>query len=426
MSIRNSVLWSARTLVVLAPFSLAQAGVHIVDASGSGDFTTIQAAVDASSDGDVILVHDGTYAAFTIDNKGLAVYADLNANVAINGAVQVVNVVAAKTVVLSGLRVTGTSTNPAPSVALSCTNNLGVLRFQKCTLQGGQGLSNLNDSTESYPPAAHGVLLANDPNVSFVGCAMQGGNAFNNEYCFDCTGGAGGDGVNAQASSVAVYDSLCAGGSGGSVGQHGGAGGAGYRALSWGGFASRSTFKGGQGGYAADYIVAVGGPGGDGVHVNQGAGFIFLSESLIPGAGGASFLGPSYHGAPGSGVGGPGAAYMLPGFARVFSATTITGNGGTTSLTVYGQEGDKVFLPQSLRTSIQYSPALSGVWLIPHPAYLPVDPIAVIPASGSVTLDVSLLHLPSGVDAGVAFAQGFVISADGQKFLGSPVDVLML
>jgi hypothetical protein len=41
----------------------------IVDASGNGDFTDIQSAIDASSDGDLILVRTGTYAGFVLDRK---------------------------------------------------------------------------------------------------------------------------------------------------------------------------------------------------------------------------------------------------------------------------------------------------------------------------------------------------------------------
>jgi len=47
--------------------SSAAASTWVVDDSGGADFTTIQAAVDAASPGDVLLVQAGSYAAFTLD-----------------------------------------------------------------------------------------------------------------------------------------------------------------------------------------------------------------------------------------------------------------------------------------------------------------------------------------------------------------------
>jgi hypothetical protein len=427
MLVRTLVRWSARTLVLIGSASFAVAGVHIVDTAGQGNFTTIQAAVDASIDGDVILVRGGSYAAFTIDNKSLAIYADADATVAVNGAVQILNIAATKTVVLSSLQVTGTSTNPAPTAALSLTDNAGALRFQKCTFTGGAGLSSFDHFNDTYPPAAHGVRMANNPNVCFVGCTLRGGNAYvDASHCDECTGGLGGDGVRAQGSIVALYDSLCAGGSGGETGDFGGSGGVGYRALDVGGFASRSTFKGGDGGDAWDYIAAFGGHGGDALRLEQSAGFHLLSAAYQPGAGGESYFFPQAHGAPGVAISGTGSAVTLPGIARVFSATTLADDGGSISVTVFGQEGDKVYLPQSLRTSFTYKGAFSGVWLVPHPLYFALDPIAIVPASGSVTFDVSMLHLPSNVDAGVAFAQGYVVDTQGTHILGSPIDALLM
>ena len=56
---------------------LAAGGPLVVDASGGGDFTSIQAAVDAADDGDEILVKPGLYAeAITIEEKDVAVRGD--------------------------------------------------------------------------------------------------------------------------------------------------------------------------------------------------------------------------------------------------------------------------------------------------------------------------------------------------------------
>src|SRR5688572_1658513 len=60
--------------------AIATAGhVRIVDASGSAPFTSIQAAIDAAVDGDVLLVGAGTYPGFTVDGKGLVLLAPSSA-----------------------------------------------------------------------------------------------------------------------------------------------------------------------------------------------------------------------------------------------------------------------------------------------------------------------------------------------------------
>jgi hypothetical protein len=423
MSFRHFALWSARALVCLVPASLAQAGVHIVDASGQGNFTTIQTAVNASIDGDVILVRGGSYAGFSIGDRSLAIFSDVGANVQVSGTLAVTGLSDSKTIVVSGITVHGTSTTPAPTVALSLANNAGALRFQKCTFIGGNGLHVFPNN----PPAADGVALVNDRNVAFVACTLRGGDGWTDStQCYECHGGNGGAGVIAHGSTVALHDTLCQGGLGGEAGELGGRGGDGYHAFDAVGFASRTTFRGGKGGNAWDFIYAAGGNGGNALWVESAATFHLVSPSFVPGAGGVSYLFPDQSGGPGASIFGGGTTDTLPGPARVFTSSVMADDAGAIELTVFGQPGDRVFLPGAFRTSFKYQPALSGMLLIPMPAYLPVDPIAVIPAAGSVTVQASVLALPSGVDAAVSFLQGFIIDSDGNHSLGSPIDALTL
>lgn len=429
MSVRTLVCCSARAFFPLGCLSIATAGVRIVDLSGQGDHTTIQTAVDAAIDGDVILVRGGSYASFTVDNRALSIFADADAVVQVAGTLGVVNLALGKTLVVSGIKVTGTSALPAPSVALVLTNNAGALRFQACTFTGGKGLSisGAGGGGTTYPNAAHGAVLTNNPNVAFVACTLRGGDAWQDPTgCYECHGGMGGTGVLAQTSAVALYDSLCQGGAGSETGELGGNGGAGYHALDWGGFASRTTFKGGKGGNAWDFIYAQGGNGGHGLWVESGAGFHLLADVCVGGFGGISYLFPNLNGASGDPIHGSGLVDQLPSPARVFSATTLADTGGTIELTVYGQPGDQVFLPGSMRTIFKYKPAVSGVWLIPYPALISIDPLGVIPGSGVLTVTAPVMGLQDGIEAAVSFMQGFIIDDEGQRVLGSPIDVLIL
>jgi hypothetical protein len=410
--------------LVTAASSLSFAGVHIVDASGSADFTAIQPAIDASVDGDVIVIRTGTYGSFMIDDKALSVFADANAIVTVNGGVRVLNVATTKTVVVSGIQATGAS--PPFSLAengISITNNHGALRFQNCSFTGGRGVPH---SVYDYYPGAHGALLVDDWNLSFVGCTLKGGDGggtYGN--CWDCTGGAGGDGVHAQTSVVALYDSHCAGGEGGSAGHIAAPGGDGYRALDHGAFASRTTFSGGDGGDGTDGTAQTpGADGGNGFEVATGASVHLLSSVCLGGDAGHGY-GP-HNGAPGEGIVGSGFVDQLLGTARVLTSNVISTSGGLVSVTVFGQPGDRVYLPGSSSTFFGYNAALKGVWLIPHPTFLPLEPLGVIPASGTLTFDAPVGSSRVGGVASVEFLQGYIVDAQGAVVLASPIDVLRL
>jgi pectin methylesterase-like acyl-CoA thioesterase len=62
--------------LALALSAAALADVHVVDASGGGDFTTLQAAVNAAADGDTLLVRSGSYDGFLLTGKGLSIVAE--------------------------------------------------------------------------------------------------------------------------------------------------------------------------------------------------------------------------------------------------------------------------------------------------------------------------------------------------------------
>src|SRR6187402_1540088 len=90
--------------------SAARADVFVVDASGGGDFTTLQAAVNAAADGDTLLVRTGSYAGFLLTGKGLSIVAERGAEPKVSADVRLLSITAGHTVVLSGLRVTATYT----------------------------------------------------------------------------------------------------------------------------------------------------------------------------------------------------------------------------------------------------------------------------------------------------------------------------
>ena len=98
-------------LLALAPAAAAQA-VHVVKPDGTGDFTTIQAAVDASAPGDIVLVIGGFHTNVVID-RGLTLVSTGGSGIskefegpgADQPALLVTGVPAGQLVVLSGITV---------------------------------------------------------------------------------------------------------------------------------------------------------------------------------------------------------------------------------------------------------------------------------------------------------------------------------
>ena len=68
----------------------ARAGVLVVAPTGA--YTTIQAAVDAAVDDDVILVKSGTYPSFVVRGKSLVIAEDAGHTVLVDGAIRIGNI----------------------------------------------------------------------------------------------------------------------------------------------------------------------------------------------------------------------------------------------------------------------------------------------------------------------------------------------
>ncbi|MBK7643457.1 MAG: hypothetical protein IPJ19_10485 [Planctomycetes bacterium] len=413
-----------RLLVALLGLVLAtpaSAGVLVVAPSGA-PFTTIQAAVDASVDGDTILVKSGAYPGnVSIDGRGISIVGDPAGTATVTGAISVQNIGAGKTVLLEDFRF--------------LTQTLGSVHIQNCA--GSVRLEALTSLPQSVSMGDALVVL---------GCADVGilrCNLFGSHSClFPCPATSG---LVATNSNVAVYDSLLQGGVG-SAAFYIGTGGSSLPALEGGVgcvlsgtgsfFASNTTVLGGRGGQGLPGTCfpfqSNGGPGaqgGTGMSVAPGVSAWLIGISPLGGLGGAGGAGATSCGTS-AGPTGPagtdmtGLANSFLGASRVLACAAHLRESNALPLTLQGQPGDLVWIRAGFGASWSLNPAMQGVALFETGARRAF--LGVVPASGTLQTSLSFGDLGLGVEARTYHFQAIFRDLAGATHLGSAASVVVL
>jgi hypothetical protein len=413
----------SRALLALASAGLlaatSQADVLIVDEAGSGDFTLIQDAVNAATDGDIVLVHPGNYTGFLLTGKRLSIVAATGDQPVFLGAAELVDIPAPGAVVLSGLRVTAVEyADPDRRHGLRIINVDASVRLQHCTFAGADG---------PYGWAAQGgegARVAGADDVVLSRCHLIGGKGSNRNSDLG-PGGHGGPGLTADLSRISFFDSKLWGGTGGDTSDSGTDGGAGASIVSGDFFAAGSTFLGGAGGYSWEFAWEVG-SGGDGLAVGASAAIALRDNQFTGGAGGEGevlFGGPD--GEPV--LAEPGATVTYhPGSSTKVVGPEAAPDASHVAVQVLGDPGDRVWLPGAMSTSLTFKPGAFGAWILPSPVFMLRASQGVIPPSGILNLSVPLVALPPGVPADVRYYQGYVLSSQGGVHAGTPWTVVRL
>jgi len=403
-------------LASVAMGGIVHAGnVVIVDGPAAGTYPSIQQAVDAAFDGDVLLVGPGLYSPFVIDGKALALFATPGSAPVATSPTVVRNVPAGRTVVLSGLR----SSSASGVDGLQLANNDGHVRIQQCRWFGGSWAP--SGSGSGAFAGGDGIEIAQCAHVTVDACELSGGHGKGTTNSLG-DGGAGGHGLRITTATVAVTDTRSTGGRGGN-GNWGGPAGSGLYASNSTLFAAGDFFEGLAGGNAfLAFVTGYGGAGGSGFLATN-SNVTQFSNQFVRGPGGTSPI-PSQQGGHGAGFYAPGATTYFE-TARTLHAPTIASDVGPAALTLAGEVNDTTYLRVQRKPAWFYGSTAIGPWLVPFAPLMDIPMLGVVPASGSL----SASYLPRRVDGTrvvrIDYLQVVARDVHGNKVLSNAPAVLV-
>lgn len=358
-----ALLLSLAAACLLAKDANSQA-VRVVDANGgAGSFASIQLAINASSDGDLLLIRPGTYSRSVINGKALTLMAD-GPGVTIqqlsgatsNAGIDILNLNPSQAVNLAGLSVEAAGLSFTCSNALLIENCAGPIQIRDCSFVTKPA----NGPFASGPIDTSGALLTNAAAVHIVDSEFDATNSLElNQLC--SMGKTMAKGLVSVGSNVYVYGSTVIAGEGapGDPIDPPGAGtigGSGWQIQDGFGLGVRSMFSGGDGGDGSDTAGGFGcGPGGNGgpaielrpanpPAMPDGPTIVSSSIVLSPGVGGSPFEAPCTIGDVGADIEiilGNAIEDNFP--ARSFATGYLTRVGDSKHLTFTGEPFDAVW-----------------------------------------------------------------------------------
>jgi hypothetical protein len=406
---------------MLAPAVLAQ---QVWTVSPQGPLTTIQAAVNAAADGDLILVQSGTYPPFDVQAKSLTLVGDPAAEVFLfavfppgipfDRGIEVRNLAANQRVVVRGIDFRIAVPDPLPTAEIA--NCSGAVLFEDCEIAGSVGA---------------GVSVSNSNSVTFVRCLLRGGGPFLpvGSSVFQPNAG-----VQVLAAQVYLFDSAVVGSQGKDwtlISQSTSVGGPGLVLKSGFVLAQGASLQGGRGGQNSTIGFQPCIPmqaGGAGVVVEQTQGssrLVLISSDLAGGLGGQPLPGcPEPAGATGpSQVVTAGQVDVVTAEARSLGLSGLVREQQSTAIVLAGQPGDLAWLFVSMASG-------SGSFLEPSlfAPHLDLASLALLPIpglnpAGVLVSELTAPNLPPGVAFRALSGQALFLSASGELFLSGPSEL---
>lgn len=387
--------------------------LHVAPTAGPGvDFTSVQAAVDAASEGDEIVLHQGAYQEHVrIDGKSLVLHGEPGASlVFVQAGTQalpslvVENLDPGQSVELRELSITRLSGTAGPGIVLA--DNAGHVRIQNAFVDNYDGDSLV--VLGSLEVVVSGSLLqSNAPHLDAIGQVQPSAG-------MEVSGG----------SEVFVYDTEMRGSHGHVVGQP-------ADMLSVGGdglvvvdssvhlFGAQVRGGGGNNVFVGTCLTPASGGAGIRVLANGGpAPLVELRETQVS-AGNTGFGQPCASLPPTTAAieGLAGAVMTLPGDARLLGLPGNPGSGGFVDVELQGGPSDAYILFAS--ASITPPSVLPG-----FDGHLMIDPLtAQVVRTGVLNFGGLTLFEPSvaGVGAGTYHLQAVTVDALGGLWLTNPI-----
>jgi hypothetical protein len=347
--------------LALALATVSLADVLVVDGTGEGDFTTLQAAVDAAQDGDTILVRPlfGSdsigYAGFEVVDRDLRIIGEAGATVYVDW-IEVRDLAPTRGVSIAHL-IVGRDYDDGEVRLKSCEGPVRLADVR--AWQARLTVNSCDDVVASqcffYEYNSPGIgMVVEDSRIALYGTKISGGLS---NFCD------GAPGVVAKSSWI---------------------------------WASGSALAGGSGSVECSGCC---GDGGVGARLEQGTE-LFLEETTLSGGGsgvGSLFTYPV--------CGDPAPPYILKGgstirelqtSAIVLDIDTSLQEERAFTIKVGGWRGDQVFLHRSLSTVFDVLPDAKGIVHVPDVLLGNGLLLGTIPADGVLTTEVVLPPLPGG------------------------------
>lgn len=394
------LLRSSAALALLATASTAQT-VTTVDPGGGPN--ALVDAVALAQAGDLLVVLPGLYEAPSID-KPLQIYGSGDPEaIQVDGKSSVSGLALGENVVLRGLTFAsfGTETEMEPTLGFTGAGSLWV---EDCIIEGA-GFA-VSSSTFGVGMSVDGG--ADSPTATFVRCTIRAGDAFSifgspDNYALSLTDTA-----------AFVYD--CA-----IEGAQSSSGPAPALLVSSGSdaFLSGGSVVGAEG-RPETVLGTCETDGGPAVRVFSGA-LTVLDANVLGGPAGLGNCGGAQDGDAYQNT--FGTIAQLPGDSRSFQANSPVTVGQTLSFEFEAEPGDFAVLALSADSTPTFFPTGNGAVLGTLPALF-LDPLGLVPASGSTTLDIPLA--PIGSSALTLYAQAAYITPALELYLAPGSALLLL
>ena len=416
-----SILAHALLGTALASPAGALQTVHVVTSTGAG---AVQAAVDAAVDGDLVLVHAGTYGPVTIAGKGVSIVADPPNSVTFT-SLTITGLPAGGLCSVSGVAANGFELPERSAIRVSSC--AGAVRF--AAVQG----------VPAFGTAAGGMRVVDAQDVVLTACTLTGSTQ---QPPLVLNPDPAGFGLYCATSKVAVFDSTITGGAGrNSVIAFnafftGGAGGGGVLVNDPVSefFASGTTITGGPGGSGANGQCIGGVPSGPSSGFPGGVGITANTSTRLRsctitggnggGGGACAFCPPLPPPPPGCGAPAGASGFAIVGSPSLLSAPAarllapaVVREGTTLSITVLGAPGGSATIVVSGGTRwLFYAPFSGTLHYADASRRLAVG---TIPGSGALTIALPIAPLASGQELLQKHLQGLVRAPDGSVSVGT-------